>query len=66
MKRGAPLAAEAPRGGFAGPKEMEEVLGRLAGIDARDARRRAEIRAARSAGRMKLQPRSGATQPATT
>ncbi len=40
--------AELPRGDFAGPEEMEGVLGRLAEIDARHARRLAEIRAGRS------------------
>ncbi|MEO7826937.1 MAG: radical SAM protein, partial [Allosphingosinicella sp.] len=48
MKCGAPLLAEMPKGDFAGPKEMEDVRGRLAEIDARHARRLAEIRASRA------------------
>ena len=48
MKCGAALAAEAPRGDFKGPEEMQGILDRLAEIDARHARRLAEIRAVRN------------------
>lgn len=47
MKCRAPLVAEPPRGDFAGPQEMQGVLERLAGIDARHAGRLAAIRARR-------------------
>ena len=48
MKCGKPLVADQPRGDFAGPQEMEDLLGRLAEIDARHAERLAAIRASRS------------------